>query len=70
MDISARPVSESSASPAWEAVRQALKEGMDPEFLEVRQFVLDSPFIPGWSMLWDYARDSFPAGRCSMPPAT
>lgn len=63
VEVAARPVSESSASPAWEAVRQALKEGMDPEWLEVRQFVLDSPFIPAWSVLRDYARDSFPAGR-------
>lgn len=44
---------------AWEEVRQRLQTDMDPEILELRQYVLDSPMIPRMPELRTYAEKSF-----------
>ena len=55
--------SESSSSPPWETVVQQLRSDPDPEVIETRQFILNSPFISHDQALQDYAVPSFPAGR-------
>lgn len=52
-----------SASPSWEEVRRLLRESSEPELLEARQFVLESPFVPRKTSLREYAAPSFPPGR-------
>ena len=48
---------------AWEEVRQRIQTDMDPEILELRQYVLDSPMIPTMPELRTYAERSFPKER-------
>ena len=48
---------------AWEEVRQRIQTDMDPEVLELRQYVLDSPMIPKMPELRTYAEESFPKRR-------
>ena len=48
---------------AWEEVRQRIQTDMDPEVLELRQYVLDSPMIPTIPELRTYAEKSFPKNR-------
>jgi len=50
-------------SPIWEEVRDCLEDNLAPESLEAREFILDSPFIIADSLLNEYARPSFSAGR-------
>ena len=48
---------------AWEEVRQCIQTDMDPEVLELRQYILDSPMIPTMPELRTYAEKSFPKNR-------
>ncbi len=48
---------------AWEEVRQRIQTDMDPEVLELRQYILDSPMIPTMPELRTYAEKSFPKNR-------
>lgn len=48
---------------AWEEVRQQLQTDMDPEVLELRQYILDSPMIPMMPELRTYAEKSFAKAR-------
>ena len=48
---------------AWEEVRQWIRTDMDPEVLELRQYVLDSPMIPTMPELRTYAEKSFSKER-------
>ncbi len=48
---------------AWEEVRQRIQTDMDPEVLELRQYVLDSSMIPTIPELRTYAEKSFPKNR-------
>ena len=48
---------------AWEEIRQRLQTDMDPEVLELRQYILDSPMIPMVPELQTYAEKSFPKER-------
>ena len=50
-------------SGAWEEVRQQLQTDMDPEILEMRQYILDSPMIPTMPDLRTYAEKSFAKER-------
>ncbi|MCP5424107.1 MAG: transglutaminase family protein [Gammaproteobacteria bacterium] len=61
--VSGRPLSDQPYDRSWEAVRQALWQDPDPEIIEARQFVLNSPFVPATNRLIEYVRDSFTAGR-------
>ncbi len=47
----------------WEAAREALYTAPDPEHLEARQFVIDSPLVAISEALREYAAPSFPPGR-------
>lgn len=47
----------------WELVRSRLQTGTDPEILEVRQYMLDSPMIPRLPELQAYAAESFTPDR-------
>lgn len=47
----------------WEDVRSRLQIDKTPNTLDAGQFVLDSPMIPVFPKLVDYAAPSFPAGR-------
>ena len=44
---------------AWEAARQQLHTDLDPEILEIRQYILNSPMIPVMPELRAYAEKSF-----------
>ena len=48
---------------AWEEARQQLHTDSDPEILEMRQYVLNSPMIPAMPELHTYAEQSFTNGR-------
>ncbi|MCY3743226.1 MAG: transglutaminase family protein [Candidatus Poribacteria bacterium] len=48
---------------AWEDIRQQLQTDQDPETLEIRQYILNSPMIPAMSELRAYAEQSFTSGR-------
>ena len=47
----------------WEAAHQHLHTDSDPETLETRQYVLNSPMIPAMHELYTYAEQSFTDGR-------
>ena len=47
----------------WETVGLSLRQELDPQTLNARQYTLDSPFVVADGELAAYARDSFPAGR-------
>jgi transglutaminase-like putative cysteine protease len=51
------------ASPAWEAIRDAVASAADPEAIAAREFVLDSPFVRLAPQLAEWARQSFTPGR-------
>ena len=48
---------------AWEAARQHLHTDLDPEILEIRQYILNSPMIPVMPELHAYAEKSFTRDR-------
>ena len=48
---------------AWEEVCQRLQTDLDPETLELRQYILNSPMIPTMSELRTYAERSFSKER-------
>lgn len=50
-------------SVAWETIRQRLQTDSDPEVLEIRQYILDSPMVPTMPELRGYAEKSFPKGQ-------
>ena len=47
----------------WEDIRQQLQTDQDPEILEMRQYILNSPMIPAIPELHAYAERSFTKGR-------
>ena len=48
---------------SWEAARRQLHTDSNPEILEIRQYVLNSPMIPVLPELHAYAEKSFTTGR-------
>ena len=48
---------------AWEETHQQLHTDSDPEILEMRQYILNSPMIPPMPELCIYAETSFTKGR-------
>ena len=48
---------------AWEEAHQRLHTDSDPETLEMRQYILNSPMIPAMPELHAYAEQSFTDGR-------
>ena len=48
---------------SWEEVHQQLHTNADPETLEIRQYILNSPMIPTMPELHTYAEQSFINGR-------
>jgi len=61
--LDARPFGPSSPSMAWEQAGKMLREDPDPEIIEARLFVLDSPFVSLHPSFRGYAEPSFPPGR-------
>lgn len=47
---------------AWEETHRQLHTDSDPEILEMRQYILNSPMIPAMPELRAYAEKSFPKG--------
>ena len=47
---------------SWEVARQQLHTDLDPEILEIRQYILNSPMIPVMPELRTYAEKSFIEG--------
>jgi transglutaminase-like putative cysteine protease len=54
---------------AWEEVRTLLRHDLNPNMLEARQFLLDSPFVGTSQVLADYAKSSFSSGRTLLDAA-
>jgi transglutaminase-like putative cysteine protease len=50
-------------TPPWEQVRDRMRGARDPESLDARQFVLDSPNVPTSTGLAEFAAVSFTPGR-------
>jgi transglutaminase-like putative cysteine protease len=50
-------------TPAWETVRDQLRNDRGPEVVAASQFVFDSPYVPVSESLSAYATPSFPPGR-------
>lgn len=50
-------------SPPWEQVRDTLENSLDPQDLDARELVLDSPFINPNELLYTYAQPSFLPNR-------
>ena len=48
---------------AWEEARRQLQTDLDPDILEMRQYILNSPMIPAMPELYAYAEKSFAEGR-------
>ena len=48
---------------SWEAARQQLHTDLNPEILEIRQYILNSPMIPVMPELHAYAEKSFIKAR-------
>ena len=61
--IRSRPELASAESPTWEWIVAALSDRSTAGWLDVCQFVFDSPVISSASEFSEYARESFPAGR-------
>lgn len=62
--LDARPFAASNRpSPPWEQALAALRESSDPEIIEARQYVLDSPFVAAAPPFRAYAEPSFAPGR-------
>jgi transglutaminase-like putative cysteine protease len=52
-----------ATSPAWESVRDAVRDGATPEARAARAYVYNSPHVPASSSARAYAASSFTAGR-------
>ena len=50
-------------SGAWEAAHRQLHTDLDPEILEIRQYLLKSAMVPVMPELENYAEQSFTTGR-------
>jgi len=61
--VSPRPFAETSESPPWETAAQLLWDSADPEVIETRQFLLNSPFVNANAALAEYAQASFTPQR-------
>jgi transglutaminase-like putative cysteine protease len=51
------------ADEPWEAVRDQLRAERGDDWLDARQYVLESPLVTGAGALADYALDTFAPGR-------
>ncbi|MBV8960879.1 MAG: transglutaminase family protein [Actinobacteria bacterium] len=51
------------AEQSWEQTRELTRAGTDPDALEARQYLLDSPLVAASADLAEYARPSFTPGR-------
>ena len=63
VQIVPRDIPDLRSALAWEEVGPHLRHGLDPDVLEVRPFLLDSPLISTSQVLADYAAPSFSSSR-------
>ncbi len=63
IEVLPAPVPEPDRSPAWETVREQLREEEPGTALAAGEFLYDSPHITVGPAFEQYARPSFPAGR-------
>lgn len=63
VDVRFPPPPADDATPAWETVREALRQPTDPEHIAAAEFVFASPQTPPSAALNAYAEPSFPPGR-------
>ena len=63
IDVAERPVPATAATPAWESVRQLVREDRSPQTLEALELTFASGFIPLLPQLEAYALVSFTPGR-------
>lgn len=63
VEVCPRPVPEPAATPAWDAVALALREGTNVELIGARLFTLASAQVPLSATATAYARTSFSPGR-------
>ena len=63
VDVSDPLVPPEADTPAWETVRDSLREERDPDTIAARIFALPSPAIPTTRAALDYAQASFAPGR-------
>jgi transglutaminase-like putative cysteine protease len=63
VDVGDQLVPPEADTPAWEQVRDSLREERDPDTIAARIFALPSPAIPTTRAALDYAQASFTPGR-------
>jgi transglutaminase-like putative cysteine protease len=63
IEVAARPVPEARDTPAWETVRERVREDRSPAALQALEFTFASPYVPILPELRDYAAASFTPGR-------
>ncbi|MBF0277559.1 MAG: transglutaminase family protein [SAR324 cluster bacterium] len=63
VDVKPRSLPSLEQSPNWEWVQESLRQAVSPEDWDAAQFVFESPNIPLFRELKDYAAPSFFPGR-------
>ena len=63
VDVTGRPIPPLGSGPSWESARAVLQSSLEPDVLEARQFVLDSPGVAVTEAVRAYAAPSFTPGR-------
>ncbi|MDX1946093.1 MAG: transglutaminase family protein [Pirellulaceae bacterium] len=63
VEVTGPDIPDPKATPPWEEIRDRFALGQPPWWIEARQFVYESPYVPIQTPLAEYAAPSFPAGR-------
>jgi transglutaminase-like putative cysteine protease len=63
VEVNAVGLPEYAATPAWEAVRDQLRQDRSASGLEAYQYVFASPYITAWPAVRRFAAALFPPGR-------
>ena len=63
VDVTGRPMPAFGSGPTWESARSTLADSFEPDVLDARQFVLDSPSVAVSDAVRTFAAPSFQSGR-------
>jgi transglutaminase-like putative cysteine protease len=69
VSVNTRPIPAADQAPTWEQLIEAILAGTDSQWLQVEEFLYDSPQVPRDQPFADYAGKSFPAGRSVLEAA-
>jgi transglutaminase-like putative cysteine protease len=63
VQVASPEIPDPKSTPPWEEIRDRFALGQPPWWLEARQFVYPSPFVPLRDEVRQYAQTSFPPGQ-------